>query len=105
MNSTHPATKQPEELRNSLFIEEHRTYTRNEIFDIYPWIDKNLWPVLIDLFGLLPMGTGHNQIVLGRNLIESLLNHARGQIVERQRKPITRDKLNQIRKNLQKIES
>lgn len=78
-------------------IEEHRTYTREELLDSYPWFDSDYWTLLKDLYGLIPLGSEKNQIVFGRNLIESLTNHACGTIVGRQRKPIPK-------KNAQKIQ-
>lgn len=85
-------------------IEEHRTYTRAELIGSFAWLDGHFWLFLVDCFGLIPLGSDKDQIVHGRNLLEALQNHARGELVEPRRHPITRAKLRKIRKQL-KLES
>lgn len=100
MNSSHNELNNTGENHICSCIEEHRTYKRGEVIGIYPWFDKNFWPVLVDLYGLVPLGTDKDQIVFGRNLIEALMNHACGKVVDKQRNPLTRKRIEEIRKTL-----
>lgn len=93
------------EIVTAQFLEEHRTYRREEVIGCYQWLNDEFWGLLVELHGLLPLGTDKDQAVSGRNLLAALENHACGTIVQRRRNPIAREQLRKLKKESAHAES
>jgi hypothetical protein len=69
-----------------------RTYRRCDLVALIPGVHDEFIKFLVDLYGLLPLG-GRQHVYFGRNIIESLIRHARDERVKPERRRLTRVEL------------
>lgn len=78
-------------------VQDWRTYRTQDLLEIMPGETEELLRDLKDFFGLVPLGR-QTHLFYGKNVIESLIRHARNERIDPLPKAPTRDDLRKDRR-------